>query len=284
MFKLPGLFDAKPDHPMSDIKEARRLLAELPIDNTFKALDEITAWLTSVKETPGFRPELRAAIIMLLDETGQPLHAELLLLYLGEPHLQDFKGKLLWQGIHGHMTALSDAYAACAEEYQKAEKKSFDFKAIIPVICVRLLRAIAERIKLELMRYAEVEQSTWVQLFNSYSLAEANQLADTMVYAYPGNVIHISPQRELLRVMMLYVSSPGTLAPDQIEVSYRITGRLVNFFDFIRAPDPDCTYFIDLSKPGAPARVDSDLQANPAMRFFGAARALPALEKNHRSE
>ncbi len=264
---------------MSDIKEAKRLLSELPYDNTFKALDEITSWLTSVKETPGFRPELRAAIIMLLDETGQPLHAELLLLYLGEPHLQDFKGKLLWQGIHGHMIALADAYAACAEEYQKAEKKSFDSMAIIPVILVRLLRAIAERIKLELMRYAVVEQSTWVQLFNSYSLAEANQLADTMVYAYPGHVIHISPQRELLRAMMLYVASPGTLAPDQIEVSYRITGRLVNFFDFKAAPDPDCTYFIDLSEPGAPARVSNVLQASPAMRFFGAARALPALEK-----
>lgn len=264
---------------MSDVKEAKKLLAELPHDNTFKALEEITSWLTSVKDTLGFRPELRTEIVMLLDETGQPLHAELLHLYLGAPHLQDFKGMQLWQGIHGYMKALAEAYAVCVNEYQKTEKKSFEFKELITVICVRLLRAIAEQMKLELMRYVEVEQSAWVQLFNYYSFAEANQLADTMVYAYPRHVIHISPQRELLRAMMLYVSSPGTLAPDQIEVSYRIAGRLVSFFDFKAAPDPDCAYFIDLSKPGAPVGVDSDLQVTPTMRFFGAVRALPALEK-----
>jgi len=279
MFTLPGIFDGKPDHPMSDMKEARKFLAELPHDNTFKALEEVTSWLNSVKDTPGFRPELRTEIIMLLDETGQPLHAELLHLYLGEPHLQDFKGKHLWQGIHAYMKALADAYAVCVDEYQQAEKKSFELKEVIPVICVRLLRAIAEQMKLELMRYVEVEQSAWVQMFKYYGYTEATQLAETMVYAYPKHVIHISPQRELLRAMMLYVSSPGTLAPDQIEVSYRIAGRLVNFFDFQVAPDPDCPYFIDLSKPGAPMRVESNLQASPTMRFFGAVRALPALEK-----
>src|SRR4030067_3757180 len=201
MFTLHGLFDGKPDHPMSDLKEARKLLAELPRDNTFKALEEITSWLASVKDTPGFRPELRMEIVMLLDETGQPLQAELLHLYLGAPHLQDFKGMHLWQGIHGYMKVLAEAYAVCVGEYQKAEKKSFDLFEVIPVICVRLLRAIAWQMKLELMRYVEVEQSTWAQLFNYYSFAEANQLADTMVYAYPGHVIHVRPQRELLRAI-----------------------------------------------------------------------------------
>lgn len=279
MFTLHGIFDGKPDHPMSDLLEAKKLLAELPRDNTFKALEEIASWLASVKDTPGFRPELRMEIVMLLDETGQPLQAELLHLYLGAPHLQDFKGLHLWQGIHGYMKVLAEAYAVCVGEYQKAEKKSFDLLEVIPIICVRLLRAIAGQMKLELMRYVEVEQSAWAQLFNYYSFTEANQLADTMVYAYPGHVIHISPQRELLRAMVLHVSSPGTLAPDQIEVSYRITGRLVNFFDFKVAPDPDCAYFIDLSKPGAPMRVDDRVQASQTMRFFGAVRALPALEK-----
>ncbi|MCR4303407.1 MAG: hypothetical protein NUV63_04145 [Gallionella sp.] len=264
---------------MSDLKEAQRLLADLPGDNTLKALAEITSWLTSVTETPGFRLELRTEIIKLLDVTGQPLQAELLHQYLGAPHLQDFKGIQLWQAIHGFAKALADAYALCVDEYQKTEKKSFDLKEAIPVICVRLLRAGAEQMKLELMRYIEVEQQVWFRLFNCYSFAEANQLADTMIYAYPGHVIHISPQRELLRALMLYESSPGTLAPDQIEVSYRIAGRLVSFFDFKTSPDPDCGHFIDLSTPGAPMKAEGNLQVTPAMRFFGGVRALPAIEK-----
>ena len=75
--------------------------------------------------------------------------------------------------------------------------------------------------------------------------------------------------------MMLYESSPGTLAPDQIEVCFRIAGRMVSFFDFKDAPDPDCAYCFDLAKPDAPIRVDGDLRITPALRFFGATKAVP---------
>ncbi|OGS97797.1 MAG: hypothetical protein A3K04_08470 [Gallionellales bacterium RBG_16_56_9] len=271
-------FDEKPDHPMSDVKEAKKLLADLPKDNAFKALEEVTFWLASVKDAQGFRPETRAEIIMLLDETGQPLHAELLRLYLSAPHLQDFQGLHQWQGMHGFMRALAEAYAVCVHEYRQAEKKPWDLKENMPVICIRLLRAVAEQMKLELMRYVEVEQLVWDQMCSCYSFAEANQIADTMVFPYPGHVIHTSPQRELARAMMLYVSSPGSLAPDQIEVSYRIDGRLASFFDFKAEPDPDCAHFLDLSKPGAPGTVDSNLRVTPTMRFFGAVKAHPKVE------
>lgn len=98
MFSLLDAFGEKPDHPMPDMKEARKLLADLPKDNAFKALEETTFWLASIKDAHGFRPKVRAGIVMLLDETGQPLEAELLHQYLSEPHLQDFHGLHLWQG------------------------------------------------------------------------------------------------------------------------------------------------------------------------------------------
>ena len=275
MFSIPKIFEGKPDHPLFDVKEARRLLAELPKDNAFKTLEEITSWLDSVKDAPGFRPEVRAEIIMLLDETGQPLYAELLHLYLGAPHLQDFKGMHLWQGPHGFMKTSAEAYSVCVHEYQQAEKKSFEHKELMPVICVRLLRAVAEQMKLELMHYVDIEQSVWDRLCSCYNFAEANQFADSMVFAYPKQVIHISPQRELLRAMMFYESSPGTLAPDQIEVSFRIAGRMVSFFDFKNEPDPDCAYCFDLAKPDAPRRVDGDIRITPTLRFFGAVKAVP---------
>lgn len=277
MFSLHNVFEGKPDHPMYDITEARRLLAGLPRGDAFKALDEITSWLTSVKDTPGFRPEIRTPIIMLLDETGLPLHAELLQLYLGEPHLQDFKGMHLWQGLHDFKKTLAEAYAVCVHDYQHAEKKPLSLKEIMPITCVRLLRSIAEQMKLELMHYLDVEQSVWDQLYHCYSFSEANQFADTMVFAYPKQAIHISPQRELVRAMMLYLSSPDTLAPDQIEVSFRVAGRMSSLFDFKEAPDPDCFFCIDLSKPGAPKRLDSGLLSTPSMRFFGAAKAVPKI-------
>ena len=273
------MLEGKPDHPMSDVGEVRKLLANLPENDPLKALDEITEWLGSVKDTPDFRPELRTNIVMLLDETGQPFQQALLQQYLAESHLQDFQGMRLWQGMHGYMKALVEAYALCIDEYQKEGKESPAFKGKISIICVRLLHAIAGQMKLELMRYINVEQAIWEQLYKYYNFAVANQLADSVVYAYSRRSAHTSPQRELLRAALLYAASPATLAPDQIEVSYHIAARLSSYFDFKEAADPDCIYFLDLAKSAAPQEVNDKLQITPTMRFFGAARAVPKLEE-----
>ncbi len=263
---------------MSDVAEARKLLANLPQNDPLKALDEITCWLASVKDTPGFRPERRMGVIMLLDETGQPFYAELLRQYLAPSPLHDSPGMHMWQGAHGFMRALAEAYAVCTNEYQMAEKRSLSHKEQMPVICARLLRAVAEQMKLELMRYLDVAQGVWDQLYAHYNIAEANQFADIMVRVYPSQAINTSPKNELLRAIILFISSPATQAPEQIEASYHISARMVNHFCFKQAPDPDCPYLIDLSKPAAPVQVGDNIQPTQAMRFIGAARALPKME------
>lgn len=262
---------------MYDLDEAQRLLTGLPQDEPRKALDDITFWMDSIKDTAGFRPDVRVAIVRLMDETGQPLHAELLRQYLSAPHLQDFQGLHLWQGIHAFNKALAGAYAACIGEYQQTKIR--DLKEQMPLIYVRLLRAASEQMKLELMRYVEVELSVWQMMGDCYRFAEAEQCAESMVIAYSGQVIHTSPQRELLRALVLYISSPETLAADQIEVSYRIAGRLVSFFDLKTVTDTNCPYQFDLSANAPPQRAKDVQQAMPGMRLFGAVRAQPAITK-----
>ena len=263
---------------MSDVGEARKLLAELPVNAPLKALGDVTSWLISVKETPDFLPERRAGVVMLLDETGQQLQAELLQQYLAEPHFQDFKGLHLWRGAHGFMAALTEAYAICLNEFQQEEKRPPAITEKTSIICVRMLRAAAEQMKLELMRYLDVEKSVWSHLCAAHTFAEANQCADAMVHAYPSHAIHTSPKMELLRAAVLYVSSPSTLSPGQIEVSFRIAARMASLFDFSETPNPACPYYLDLSSPGEPRPVDVQLQATPSMRFFGSAKAVPKLE------
>jgi hypothetical protein len=276
MFKI---FGDKPDHPLFNLAEAKRLLGELPKNDAKKSLEEITFWLESIKSVPGFSPEQRNAIIMLLDEAGQPLQTELLQRYLSEPHLRDFQGLHLWQGIHAFVLALSEAYTSSISEYRHADKKPREFRERMPLVCVRQMLAVSEQMKLELLRYIEVGPEVWQLLYACYQYTVTEQCAEKMLLAYPGHVIHTSAQRELLRTLVLYISSPGTLAADQIEVSYRIAGRLASFFDLKTAPDADCHYVFDLSSHVPPRKVDSGLQVTPGMRFFGAVRALPALKK-----
>ncbi len=273
-----SLFQGKPDHPLFDLDETRRLIAELPADDHHKALDDITFWLDSIKGTKGFQPEVRAAIILLLDETALPLQGELLHQFLSAPHLQDFKGMHQWQGLHAYAKALSAAYAASVEEYQGSSKKPFELKQQLPLFCVRWARAIAEQMKLELMRYLDIDPSVWRQIADCQRFIEAEQIAESMVLAYPGNIIHISPQRELLTALMLYIAAPDELAPDQIEVSHRIAGRLCSFFDLKLQADADCPYCIDPSTgTDVPHRANGTTA--PQLRYFGGVRALSALQK-----
>lgn len=274
-----GLFGAKPDHPMYDLDEAKCLLRDLPDDEPQKALEEITFWLESIKDAAGFTPDLRTSIIMLLDESGQPLHAELLQRYLEAPHLRDFQGLHLWQGVHAFAQALSAAYGASIIEYQHADKKSHDLKARMTLVCVRQLQAVAAQIKLELMRYIAVDAATWALLYSGYRFAQEEQCSESMVLAYPGHVIHTSPQRDLLHALVLYISSPDTLAADQIEVSYRIAGRMTSFFDLSTLADGNCPYQFDLAAHAPPHRAEKEQTLTAGMRFFGAAKALPALKK-----
>lgn len=268
---------SKPDHPMFNAAEAKRLLLELPKDDPFEALDEVTNWMISFAGTHGYRLQDRLGVAMVLDEKGQTLLSELMRQYVISPHLQDMQSLRLWRGMQAYAKATAETYAVCVDEYQTS-KTSLDVGEKMPVILVRLLRAIAEQLKLELMRYMDIDEDVWRDLYRYYRFAEERQFAETMVFAYAGNVIHTSPQRELLRALVSYESSPGTLAPKQIDVSFRIAARMASFFDLKRERDADCNWFFDLDRPAAPGWVNDKLEASEGQRFFGAMKAVPRLE------
>ena len=279
MFSWLSRHAGKIDHPMYNMAEAEKLLAELPADDPFKALEEITAWLQSITATPAFGAELRVDLIKLLDETARPIQAELLKQYLAEPHLQDFQGMHLWKNLHAHAGDLARAYGECLAGCKREELLPYQLHELLPLLTVRLMRALAERTKLELMRYLDVGNDTWERLFKCYTDAEAGQYAHTNLFAYPGYAVHTNVQHELLRTLVLYESSPGNLAPDQIEVAFRITARMASFFDISTAPDVTSEYWIDLANPGPPGPVDDTIAPTPAMRFFTPLRALPRISE-----
>src|SRR5450759_862748 len=90
----------KPDHPMAGIKEARKILEELPTNDAFKCADELTHWLESVVAAEGFKAEYRAQLIQLLDETAQTHLRKLARDYMVSPRLARYQEIRLWTAIH----------------------------------------------------------------------------------------------------------------------------------------------------------------------------------------
>lgn len=271
--------DNKPDHPMYNLEEARKLLGELPKNNSAKALEEATSWLTSVKDTQGFKVDTRLAVIKLLDEIGQPHQQEMLRDYLSKPHLQDFQGLRQWQVVFDFHKQMADAYMVCVDEFTQNKKGAGAVKEDLPVTVVRAMRGYSAQMKLLLMRYRHVEERLWQGLYKLHLFAESHQCAANMVYAYQGNPIRTTAQMELLKALMLDVSSPDTMAPDQIEITYRIAARLVASFELRDAPGGTSTYYIDLTQPKPPELIEEGMETHAKQRFFGQGKALEKLDE-----
>lgn len=56
-----GFFSAKPDHPLADAKEARRIVAEIAAHEPVAALGEAAGWFESLAGVDGFSPEIGRA-------------------------------------------------------------------------------------------------------------------------------------------------------------------------------------------------------------------------------
>ena len=271
----PKDIEHKPGHPMASLDQVKSLLAGLPVNNAFEALEKITTWLASVIATPGFNPAIRLTVIQLLDATGHPFSLEMQRQHLAMFRLQDARDQRLWQAALDFSRRCSDAYEICLAELDQHSLPPEQ----LALVCARAMRAYTTQLKIQLMRYRPVEQRIWDGLFGFYSLALAREAAFIPVTIFPNETPTTNVQLELLCALMLEVASPESLTPDQLELTDRITSRLAGEFDFLGQPGEGCSYFINLAQPQPPENMDKEMTVNAGLRFFGAGPAKSKLEQ-----
>jgi len=268
----------KPDHPMADIKEARKLLDELPSNDAVKCADELGHWLESVMAEEGFKPEYRAQLIQLLDETAQIHLRKLARDYMASPRLTKFQEMRLWKAIYEYWRQAALAYAGCIEFYAAGAKGADALKAGMPLLLARALRALAAQVKWMYVRYGPMDQSVWGVIAKVYALAETRKLAQAVVTLYPGIPGETTPEQEFLKAVMLSASSPDSLLPLEMELCERLIAHFCASFTLRLDLQPDIAYWIDLATSQAPLRLARPPQHAPSLRFFAAGKALENLE------
>src|SRR5262245_54869917 len=117
MLKLFGR--EKVEHPLADLKEARRILSELPAEDPLFCLEEMTHWLASVRDEPNFKPDHRIQLLQLIDESGQSPARRVAREYL-QAHRQLKQRELrLWPALHEFWSNLAASYTYAAEQASK---------------------------------------------------------------------------------------------------------------------------------------------------------------------
>jgi len=274
---LSFLRGEKIDHPMADGKRAREIIAELPAD-PLKALTEITNWLETLRDTKAFRVEKLFENIDLLDSAAKNHQRKLAQDYFGTARQQKFQEHRLWSGSYAFWKALSEAYLECVARFESGQTGT-SIRKSLPVIVARTLRTLTLQLKWILVRYGPVDPRVWADLGRLYQVAEATGFADLTVQIYPGSHGGGSVRQEMLKALVLGVSSTDGLSPMRQELAERAVAHFSGGFRIARQPGPGCGYCFDIAGGKPPFRVVGDRALPATVRFFGAGDALAELQK-----
>lgn len=246
------LFGAgKPDHPMADRKEARRVLDGLAAQD-LKAAEELAHWHESVSTAEGFKAEERAQRLAMIDEAAQPRLRKLAREYLGAARGSRAQQNLLWTRIHEYWRQAGQAHARC-----------IDAKAL-PGVVIGALRALAQQLKWQQLRYGPVEPALWGLVNRIFALAESRGIAEA--------------KQEFLKAALFSASSPDSLLAPELELAERLIAELAPAFAAAKAPHPELPYWTDLGQAMAPARSKNPPQPGAGVRYLGPGAALATLQ------
>ena len=264
----------KSDHPMADIKEARKIVDAIPAGDPFKALEDLNHWLDSVRSWPEFAHDHRAQLAVMIDDAAQGHLRKLQRDYLSSPRLSKFQENRLWTVIRESYRRSALAFATCVDVFVTAQKGWEVLKPSMPQLTVRALRSLAGQMKWQYIRYGLQDALLWGSVAKIYAFSEHRRYADARVNSYAGMSGDSTAEQEFLKAVMLAVSSPDSLLPVEIELVDRLVAHLVGSFKMTPTHQPDTTYGIDLAATQPPVRVGRPPEPAPTQRFFSAGSAV----------
>jgi hypothetical protein len=268
---------AKPDHPLADPKEAKRILDALPGNDPVKALDELMHWMESVAAVEGFRPEQRIQLLFALDEAAQPRARKLAKDYFAAGRPSRFQENRLWTALHGYWRQAGYAYARSIDQFVQGHKGVDAARNLLLPLLVRTLRSFAQHVKWMHMRYGPIDLASW-GVFNSvYAYAEVRQLTQSRVAVYPGSAGESTPQLEFLKGALFSASAPDGMLPLEVELAERLIAEFAPRSVIAGAPAAGLVFWVDLAQAMAPARLSRAPLPGPGLRCFGAGPALAEL-------
>lgn len=272
-----GLFSSRPDHPLADAKEAKRICGALLTREPEAALDEATALLESLARTEGFRIEQRLAAVLQLDEAAGVPARRLCRDYVTAQRLSRGQEFRLWQVNRAYWAALIGEYENCLERYAANEKAAESIKSSLGLLHARLLHAGANHLKWDQFRYGPADNRLWQRLGRIYLAAVGRRLAQQKLVLYAG-LPETTVEAEYLRALVFQASSMDKLLPAGIEIAERLIANFLPRFVFTDQVRPDNVYWVDAARAQPPARLARPPEISPSLRFFNSIPAVAALQ------
>jgi len=271
---LSAIFGKKSDNPLADIKSAQALLDDLPKNDAFKSLGELTDMVELVSVEADFKLDHQFAVLRLLDEAAQPFVRKLAREYFTPFEISKFQENRLWLVLGNWSQHVAKAYFKVFTAYCNGEKGSSSIKQQVPLLTARTIHATMWQLKYICSHYGKVDNTTWSNLALLYKHAEQLQYLDTPVILYPGMKGSTTVKYEVGHLMVWFDSGLSALSPLYIHLSERILAQYQSIIDIHAEVNKYSRLSFDLNRPAEPTRINMGATTHPAMRFI----AMPEMQ------
>lgn len=267
--------DGTHSHPLADPKELKRVLAELPLKDHAKSLDELAGWVESVGNADGLTPAQIFDILRQLDDAAQPFVRHLNRVYLAPSARSRSEDQKLWQLCYGYWEYVALAYqhvidSFVAAEVDKSKARGAEaLRAQLPLVLCRQAAAMIACTKWRRFRHEPPLAGVWSVMGRNFRLAEARKIDAEAVTLYPLAQITTTPRREYVKAVALEASSLDSLLPVQIEVAEKLVAHFSPLFVLSRENRPDNLYWVDAELDQAPQRLAKIPVDTPGVRLLG---------------
>ena len=273
-----------PSTPQAEPSPAEGLLPDLREADPVIALNELSAWLDpAARDAAGAEPKARGEILMQVQDAGAAHVAALLGQYLSSGRENQAARDAAWKSLIQYQARLTHALGHCARRLLAASYEDASLLGVAEVCTARALHSCRMLAKICLVHYAGVPKSLWRLAYALHAGAEEIGSAASPVKADADPKKVTTVEQEFLRLLMLQLSAPDMLAPEQIEVADRALEQVGEGFT-LRAPGvADNPFCFDPQGDAPPQRASATREAPPASaRYFGPGTGVDALERMYK--
>ena len=272
----------KSEHPLGSEENLAALLADMPVLDPTRTLQETGEWLDDFQrfaEEIDVRAMLRAAL--RLDDLAFAARQKLLERYFDSRHREHFSD-MTWNDMERSARRALLAYHYCMEAVVNNPPKEGlddDYTRDLKLAAIRSLKAWSLRKKLLRFRYRGPEAADWRQLHAILSLAGRFGGATEAVLPYAEDADKLSPLQQYLVAVYLELAPLTNLAAEQIEVLDRLLAANANALELLSAAGPGSTDKIDIAGSSGPLPMDKPVAADVQWRYLSRPRLRPAMTK-----
>ncbi len=275
-----SFFPQRPDHPLANDKELKRIVGEIRRAPSVQAIEEVNSWLDSLKFADKFPADRFFEIVNQLDNAAQPHLRRLKREYLTSSDSSKIEEERRWTRSFAYYRNATESYESCLQRAQSdpKSKAAEAFKSVQPLLDARLQALRTNQLRWKAFRYTAADESLWTALGRTFVAAETAGHAQKALPLYTSQRSLTSVQHQYLHALVFHISAMDGLTLEQIEIADQLVSYFLPGFVFSAENRSGSGYWVVPTTGVAPTRLVQQRHAPVAgMRYFWAEAAFTGI-------